>query len=132
MIYIQDYKTFEDNSHSDYTEGEIVLIRYEITDGNPIVTPVKIVKKFSKNTFLVSHNIEESNMRNFPNLSIKYSDIIAPYQQLDSPMDNSNITTNPRINPNVSGMVAGGNGIAPVSDITLPPANQHPSNDISL
>jgi hypothetical protein len=132
MRYLQNYKTFEgNNSHSDYNEQEIVLIRYEITKGDPIVTPVKIVKKFSNNSFLVSHNIEESDMRNFPNVAVKYSDIISPFKQLDSPMDSNYVATNPRINPNVSGQMAGGNG-APVSDITLPPANQHPSNDISI
>jgi hypothetical protein len=131
MRHIQDFRTFEDNNHSDYIEQEIVLIRFEVTEDNPIITPVKIIKKYSNNAYLVSHNIEDSNIRNFPDLKIKGSDIISPYQQMDSPMDSTWVTTNPRINPNVSGQIAGGNG-APVSDITLPPANQRPSNDISI
>jgi hypothetical protein len=129
MRYIQDFITFESNSS--YIEQEIILIRFEVTEDNAIITPVKIVKKYSNNAYLVSHNIEDSNIRNFPDVKIKGSDIISPYQQLDSPMDSNWVATNPRINPNVSGMIAGGNG-QPVSDITLPPANQHPSNDISI
>jgi hypothetical protein len=131
MRYLQDFNTFEGNNHSAYIEQEIVLIRFEVTEGNPIVTPVKIIKKYTDNAYLVSHNIEDSNLRNFPDLKIKGSDIISPYQQLDSPIDSNWVATNPRINPNVSGQIPGGNG-QPVSDITLPPANQHPSNDISI
>lgn len=132
MKYLYDFKTFERNtSHDDYKEGDMVLIRFEITDNEPIVTPVKIVKRHTKNSFTVTHNVEESQLKNFPDKTIKYSEIVAPYRMLSDPMDSDYVAMNPRINPDVSGMVPGGHG-NPVNDITRLPANQNPSNDIAI
>jgi hypothetical protein len=133
MKYIKTYKMFEGiNGRSDYKEGDIVLIRYEITKDDPILTPVKIVKIFTKNSYLVSHkNVDGSNLKNFPDLTIKFSQIISPYKTLDEPMTDLYVTQNPRINPDVSGMIPGGNS-RPTNDITQLSANQSPSNDIAI
>ena len=132
MKYIQDYRTFEGiNGRNDYVEGDVVVIRYEITDGDPVLTPVKIIKRFTPNKFLVSHNVEDSNFKNFPNLTIKHSMIISLFKELDKPNDSLSVTQNPKYAPNVSSMIPGGNGHA-VNDIGQLPANQSPSNDIAI
>ena len=132
MKYIQDYKTFEGvGGTNDYVVGDIVVIMYENTNGDPILTPVKIVVRHSANSFTVSHKTDDSNLKNFPDLTIRYSQIISLYKDLNKPSNNNQTTQNPRINPNVSNFVPGANG-QPVNDITQLAANQNPSNDIAI
>lgn len=135
MKFIKTFENFKLNEgikgQSDYKEGDIVLIRYEITKGDPIITPVKIVKIFTKNAYLVSHKIEESQLKNFPDLKIRYSQIIAPFKTADDSGTVINPTENPRLNPNVGGLTPGATG-HPTNDITQLPANQNPSNDLAL
>ena len=133
MKYLNDFKTFEGiNGVNDYTEGDIVVIRYEITKGDPILTPVKIVTRYSPNSFLVSHKTDDSNIKNFPDLKIKLSQIVSRYKGIDDPANNTSLTQNPTIAPNLGGSVPGANGNQPTSDITQLPANQSMSNDISV
>jgi hypothetical protein len=69
MKYIVEYKSF-------YKEGDIVLIEYWYND---IETPVKILENRGKN-LLVTHNIEQSKIKNAPDEIIPKKDIIAPWR----------------------------------------------------
>lgn len=71
MKFILEYKAF-------YKEGDVVLIEYWYND---IVTPVKVLEKLSKQSYKVSHNIEESKIFNAPDEIIKTSDIIDIYKK---------------------------------------------------
>lgn len=66
MEFLLEFKSF-------YQEGDIVLIEYW---GNDMITPVKIIKKLSKTKYKVSHNINQSEIKNAPDEVIKSSDII--------------------------------------------------------
>lgn len=115
MKYLINYKLYE--SYSDYNPGDIVMIRYKLTGD---ITPVKIIKRYSKNSFLVSHKTEDSYFINAKDESINIKDIIGPYRQLDNFGDATvSVTQNPTINPRVDGVI-------PITtDKTL-------SNDISI
>jgi hypothetical protein len=63
--------------NSFYKEGDIVLIDYWYND---MLTPVYIIEKISKSKFKVSHNIEQSRIKNAPDEIIKSSDIIDKYR----------------------------------------------------
>jgi hypothetical protein len=66
MKFILEYKSF-------YKEGDIVLIEYWYND---MITPVKILKKISKKSYKVTHNVPNSKIKNAPDEIIKLSDII--------------------------------------------------------
>ena len=70
MKFLLEFKEF-------YKVGDIVLIEYWYND---MITPVKIVEQISKQKFKVSHNIEQSKIKNAPNEIIKKSDIIDSYK----------------------------------------------------
>lgn len=57
--------------------GDIVWIEYWYED---ILTPCKVVEK-KGNKYLVTHNIEESKIRNAPDEWVKSSDIIDIYRK---------------------------------------------------
>ena len=59
-----------------YNEGDIVYIEYWY---NKMITPVKIKEKQGR-TYLVSHNISESKIKNAPDEKIKASKIISKLQ----------------------------------------------------
>ena len=69
MKYILEFKSF-------YNEGDIVLIEYWYND---METPVKILEKVG-NKYLVSHNVEQSKIKNAPDELILKKDIIAPWR----------------------------------------------------
>ena len=69
MKYILEFKSF-------YNEGDIVLIEYWYND---METPVKILEKVG-NKYLVSHNVEQSKIKNAPDEMISKKDIIAPWR----------------------------------------------------
>ncbi len=69
MKYILEFKSF-------YNEGDIVLIEYWYKD---IETPVKILEKRGK-TYLITHDIEQSKIKNAPDEIISKKDIIAPWR----------------------------------------------------
>lgn len=132
MRYIDDFKTFEGiNGSNDYTVGDVVLVRFEITNGDAVLTPVKIIKRFTPNSFIVTHKTEGSQLVNFPDFKIKHRNIISLYRALDQPMDSDHMTQNPKFNVDGSSSVPGANG-KPTNDITKLPANQSLSNDISI
>ena len=65
MNYLIEFKSY-------YKEGDSVLIEYWY---NSMVTVVKILER-NKNSFKVTHNIEQSEIFNAPDEIIKSSDII--------------------------------------------------------
>lgn len=69
MKYILEFKSF-------YKEGDVILIEYWYND---METPVKILEKRGK-SYLVTHNITESKIKNAPDEIISKKDIIAPWR----------------------------------------------------
>lgn len=65
MKYLCEFKNY-------YKTGDKVLIEYWYND---MITPVIIVDKI-KNKYKISHNIEESKIKNAPDEFIKSGDII--------------------------------------------------------
>ncbi len=66
MQYIVEFRKFCET-------GDLVYIEYWY---NKMVTPVKIIEK-QGNKFLVSHNIEQSKIKNAPDEYIKSNKIIS-------------------------------------------------------
>jgi hypothetical protein len=116
MKHLVQFKIFE--SYSDYNQGDIVLIRYKITGE---ITPVKIIKKYSKNSYLISYNTEDSLYHNAKDEAVNISQIIGPYQQLDISGDNTRrVTQNPAINPKVDNIIAVSNDKTISNDLAMP------------
>lgn len=81
MKFILEFKSYK----STYKVGDIVLIEYWYLDEDNCssqlfkkmpYTPVKITEKISNKSFKVSHNIENSKIKNAPDEIIKNIDII--------------------------------------------------------
>jgi hypothetical protein len=81
MKFILEFKSYK----STYNVGDIVLIEYWYLDEKDCpnelfrkmpYTPVKIIEKISNKSFKVSHNIENSKIKNAPDEIIKNNDII--------------------------------------------------------
>jgi hypothetical protein len=70
MKFLLEYKSF-------FNEGDIILIEYWYND---MITPCKVIEQVSKRSFKVSHNIDESSIKNAPDEIIKSSDIIDIYR----------------------------------------------------
>ena len=96
----------ENQSESDYAVGEIVMIRYGLSGD---VCPVKIIKKISRNNFIVSHKVENSYTFGADDQEVKKSEIMGRYRGASDSIDTNRTTENPRIQPDVSGMVPGWN-----------------------
>lgn len=69
MKFISEYKTF-------YKEGDLILTHYWY---NGMITICSIKEK-KGNKYLISHNIEQSKIKNAPDELIKSSDIISKYR----------------------------------------------------
>lgn len=69
MNYLIEFKSY-------YKEGDLVLIEYWYND---MITVVKILER-NKNSFKVTHNINQSQIFNAPDEVIKSSDIIDIYR----------------------------------------------------
>jgi hypothetical protein len=69
MNYILEYNSFQ------LSDGDKVLTHYWY-DG--MISPVKILERKGRK-YLVTHNIEESNIQNAPDEWIKKEDIIDKY-----------------------------------------------------
>lgn len=69
MKYILEFKSF-------YKEGDVILIEYWYND---METPVKIIEKVG-NKYLVSHNVEQSKIKNAPDELISKKDIISHWR----------------------------------------------------
>lgn len=94
-----EYITEKYQNTKSYVVGDKVFIRYDI-EGHADVTPVKIIKKLTKNNFIVSHNIEGSHLMNAPDHAVTLQDIVGGYTGVsdDTGLDP---TVNPRIRPYV-------------------------------
>jgi hypothetical protein len=70
MKFLLEYKSF-------FNEGDLVIIEYWYND---MITVCKITEKISNKSFKITHDIEESRIRNAPDEIIKASDIIDIYR----------------------------------------------------
>lgn len=70
MRFICEFKSF-------YNEGDIVLVEYWYND---MITPVKILEKISSKSYKVSHNIQQSKIKNAPDEVVKTTDIIDSFR----------------------------------------------------
>ncbi len=90
-----------------YMVGDIVMIRYWLTGD---ITPVKIIKRITKNNFIVSHKVENSSLFNAPDQEIKKTQIIGVVKPVGEPVDaTSRYVENPNIRPDTSGLIPGWN-----------------------
>ena len=69
MKHLFEYKSF-------YKPGDKIIIEYWY---NHMITPVKIIEKRGRK-YLISHNIEPSEIKNAPDELISSSDIIDHYR----------------------------------------------------
>ena len=72
-------------------KDDYVMITYSLT-GEP--TPVRILKTYPNNTYLVSFDVEGSTAKGAPNITIRNSDIISPYKSIKSPVGSGFISAN--------------------------------------
>lgn len=72
-------------------KDDYVMITYSLT-GEP--TPVRILKTYPNNTYLVSFDVEGSTAKGAPNATIRNSDIISPYKSIKSPVGSGFISAN--------------------------------------
>lgn len=72
MRYILEYSKFA------YQKDDIVLIEYwyESEYTKNIITPVKIVERVNRMKYIISHDVENSLIRNAPNEIILAENII--------------------------------------------------------
>jgi hypothetical protein len=92
---------------NDYMVGDIVMIRYWLTGD---ITPVKIINKITKNNFIVSHKVENSELFHAPDQDIKKSQIIGVVKGVGDPVDaTARYVENPNIRPDTSGIIPGAN-----------------------
>ena len=101
----KDYITEKYQNTESYLVGDKVFIRYHVTGD---VTPVKIVKKLTKNNIIVSHKVDNSFLYNAPDHEISLQDIVGRYSGTDDEVG-LNPTVNPNIRPDTSGLIPGWN-----------------------
>jgi len=87
--HIMSFQLFE--KRFDPVAEEYVMINYHLTN-EPV--PVKILKRYPNNTYLVSFDVEGSIAKGAPNATIRNSDIISPYKSLRSPVGTGFISAN--------------------------------------
>jgi hypothetical protein len=90
---ITEFKLFE--KQYDPMVGEYYQIKYFLTGD---LVPVKIIKRNSNNTYLVSFDVEGSIAKGAPEASIKNSDIISPYQPIRNPVGSGFVSANTNMN----------------------------------
>ena len=101
---------------NDYSVGDIVKIRYWMTGD---ITSVKIINKITKNNFIVSHKVADSELYHAPDQEIKKSQIIGIVQSVSAPVDSTaRYTANPNIRPDTAGLIPG-TGSFPSNDISI-------------
>jgi len=116
-------------TESDYAVGDIVMIRYYLTGD---LCPVKIIRKETKNYFIVSHKVKDSFLFGAPDHGVKVSDIIGRYKGVSDPINTTDrYAENPTIQPDVSGMVASWDSWNS-SGSGIQPGRGSMSNDISF
>jgi len=69
LTHINEYNKY-------YKDGDVVLIEYWYND---MITPVRILEKIGR-SYMVSHNVTESKIKNAPDEKIKSNDIIDRYR----------------------------------------------------
>jgi hypothetical protein len=72
-------------------KDDYVMINYQLT-GEPV--PVKILKVYPNNNYLVSFKVEGSTAFGAPDTTIRNSDIISPYKPIKSPVGTGFISAN--------------------------------------
>jgi len=71
--------------------GDYFQIKYWLTGD---LVPVKITKRFPNNTYLVSFDVDGSQAKGAPEMTIRNSDIISPYKSARSPVGSGFVSTN--------------------------------------
>lgn len=87
--HIMTFKVFE--KRFDPVADEYVMINYHLTN-EPV--PVKILKRYPNNTYLVSFNVEGSVTKGAPEATIRNSDIVSPYKPIRSPVGSGFVSAN--------------------------------------
>ncbi len=87
--HVMSYQLYE--KRFDPIKDDYVMITHNLT-GEP--APVKILKVYPNNTYLVSFDVEGSVARGAPDATIKNSDIISPYKPIRSPVGSGFISAN--------------------------------------
>lgn len=87
--HLMSFQIFE--KRFDPIKDDYVTINNTLT-GEP--TPVRIVKVYPNNTYLVSFNVDGSTSKGAPDATIKNSDIISPYRPIRSPVGSGFISAN--------------------------------------
>ena len=87
--HVMSFQIFE--ARFNPAKDDYVMITYTMT-GEPV--PVRIVKVFPNNTYLVSFNVEGSVAKGAPDATIRNSDIISPYKPIRSPVGSGFISSN--------------------------------------
>jgi len=90
MKHVKKFVLNEEKTYNPIKDDH-VMITYWLT-GEPV--PVKVLKVFRNNTYLVDFNVEGSTAAGAPNATIKNSDIISPYKPLKSPVGTGYISAN--------------------------------------
>lgn len=89
LKHVMSFQIFE--KRYDPVADEYFMINHSITN-EP--APVKIIKRYPNNTYLVSFDIEGSVFRGSPNMTIRNSDIISQYKPIRSPAGSGFISSN--------------------------------------
>lgn len=87
--HVMSFKLFE--KRFDPVADEYVMINYHLTN-EPV--PVKIIKRYPNNTYLVSFNVEGSVVKGAPEATIRNSDIISPYKPIRNPVGTGYVSAN--------------------------------------
>jgi hypothetical protein len=129
VLKYSDFLNEKRKTENDYAVGDIVMIRYYLTGD---LCPVEIIAKKTKHYFIVSHKVKDSFLYNAPDHGVKESEIIGRYKGVGDPINSTErAAENPRIQPDVSGMVPGWNSYN--SDGSgIQPGRSSMSNDISF
>lgn len=94
MKHLKTYRLFENNS---LDIGSLVMILFKLpgTDQRELV-PVKIIKKVNgSNSYLVSFQVQDNPFPNQPDMVVKSSKIIGPYQAIKEPLSPDYISQQP-------------------------------------
>lgn len=89
LNHVKTFHLFEKTYNP--VKDDHVMITYWQT-GEPV--PVKILKTFRNNTYLVSFDVEGSPVKGAPEQTIRNSDIVSPYKPLKSPVGTGFISAN--------------------------------------
>lgn len=87
--YIISFQVFENQFNP--AKDDYVMITYHLT-GEPV--PVRILKVYPNNNYLVSFDVDGSTAKGAPNATIKNSDIISPYKPVRSPVGTGYVSSN--------------------------------------